>query len=48
MVLENARPLLQGNEAVRPIFEEMLKPTPPMWMSLTIENTGGTDLWFWL
>ncbi|MFH6768814.1 M20/M25/M40 family metallo-hydrolase [Gaetbulibacter aquiaggeris] len=35
---------LQGNEAVRPIFEEMLKPYANLDVNaLTIENTGGTD-----
>jgi hypothetical protein len=35
---------LQGNEAVRPIFEEMLKPYSNLDVNaLTIENTGGTD-----
>lgn len=35
---------LQGNEAVRPIFEDMLKPYSYLDVNaLTIENTGGTD-----
>ncbi|SRX74478.1 M20/M25/M40 family metallo-hydrolase [Aequorivita antarctica] len=35
---------LQGNEAVRPIFEEMLKPYAYLDVNaFTIENTGGTD-----
>lgn len=35
---------LQGNEAVRPIFEEYLKPFHYLGAAtLTIENTGGTD-----
>jgi carboxypeptidase Q len=35
---------LQGNEAVRPIFEAWLKPFHDMGAkTLTIQNTGGTD-----
>lgn len=35
---------LQGNEAVRPIFGDMLKPYSYLDVNhLTIENTGGTD-----
>jgi Zn-dependent M28 family amino/carboxypeptidase len=35
---------LQGNEAVRPIFEEWLKPFNDLGATtLTIRNTGGTD-----